>query len=124
LSGDPYPKSAQLARRDRKYTRKVASPKRWQQIIDAKQGPCRVCQMPAPNEMAHLIPRSRGGHDTNWNIIPLCRDCHALFDQYDRDTCLAIVDSLTDDEYAGLVQNQGEQVFEQRFKVDYTRRSA
>ena len=115
----PYPKSQQLARQTKRYTRKVASPKRWQQIIDAKQGPCRVCGKPAPNEMAHLISRARGGHDSEWNLIPLCRDDHALFDQMDRDVCLRICETLTDQEYAGLVEHQGEAVFERRFGVRY-----
>jgi hypothetical protein len=42
VSGEPFPKSAQLARGARRYRRKVASPKQWQAIIAAKQGPCRV----------------------------------------------------------------------------------
>ena len=44
---DPYPKSRQLARGERRYRRKVASAKQWQAIMAAKIGPCRVCCDPA-----------------------------------------------------------------------------
>jgi hypothetical protein len=49
MSGEPYPKGKQLARGQRRYRRKVASPKQWQAIIAAKQGPCRVCCHPNGN---------------------------------------------------------------------------
>ena len=65
----PYTKQAQVAQQGRRYVRKIASPKRWQQIIDAKQGPCRVCDAPGPCEMAHLVSRSQGGSDTEANTV-------------------------------------------------------
>jgi len=121
VAGDPYPKSRQLARYDRRYRRKVAAAKDWQKIQAAKQGPCRVSQKPPPNEMAHLIPRSQGGPDEAWNIVPLSRGVHTLFDGRHTQTVLRVLASLTDDEYAGLVQHGGEGVFERHFRVEYQR---
>ena len=49
--------------------------------VDA-EGRCRVCGGPNP-EAAHLIPRSRvrpGAGEHPDNIVPLDRECHALFD--------------------------------------------
>ena len=82
----PFPKGVQLARQTKRYRRKVASPKRWQQIAEVKQGPCRVCGHPAPNQLAHLVSRAHGGSDTEANVVPLCQDCHRLFDGYDQTT--------------------------------------
>lgn len=46
---------------------------------------CRVCGWSGALDAAHIIPRSRisigfGGEDAR-NIVPLCRSCHASFDQ-------------------------------------------
>lgn len=117
----PYSKSTQLARGERRFHRKVASPKRWAVIADEKQGPCRVCGAAAPNELAHLIGRAQGGPDRSWNIAPLCRLHHALFDQRDATVCRTVCESLTDEEYAGLVEHAGENVFEARFGIKYER---
>lgn len=69
----PFSKETQLARQTKRYHRKVASPKRWEGIAAAKQGPCRVCGKAAPNELHHLIPRSQGGSDTESNMVPMCK---------------------------------------------------
>jgi hypothetical protein len=114
-----YTKEMQLARAERRYTRKVASPKRWAAIADAKQGPCRVCNAPPPNELHHLVPRAIGGSDTESCIAPLCRDCHALVSAGDKAACAALRRSLTDAEYAYCVETLGEARFESRFPVDW-----
>lgn len=121
MSGDPYPKTRQLARGERRYTRKVAGPKRWQQIAAAKQGRCRVTGAPPPNQLAHIIGRAQGGPDSEWNIIPLSQTAHVLFDAREPETCRIVCQSLTDQEYAGLVAFGGEQVFERRFGIRYER---
>jgi 5-methylcytosine-specific restriction endonuclease McrA len=44
---------------------------------------CRACVRAHAVDAAHIIPRSRisiGGEDER-NIIPLCRACHAAYDQ-------------------------------------------
>lgn len=118
----PRPKSAQLARGERKHYRKVASPKRWQAIIDAKRGPCRVCERPAAAvQFHHLIPRAHGGSDTENNITPLCLACHGLVEQRDRPACRLLAESLTDGEYSYVVETFGEGFFERRLGIVYER---
>lgn len=117
----PFPKQAQLARTAKRYKRKVASAKRWQQIFEAKQGPCRVCAAPPPNQMAHLVSRAHGGSDTEANVVPLCQDCHRLFDGYDQETCEQVAASLTDAEYALCVERLSEGGWERRFRVRFKR---
>lgn len=89
----PYPKTVQLARKERRYRRKVASPKQWQAILAAKQGPCRLCSAPPPSQMHHLIPRDRGGSDVAENIVPLCAKCHGLVEARDKTACQRLVAS-------------------------------
>jgi hypothetical protein len=76
---------------------------------------------PPPNDLAHLISRAQGGPDSEWNIVPLSRDAHTRFDARDPVVCLMVLESLTDQEYAGLVSFAGENVFEQRFGVQFER---
>ena len=121
MSGDPYPKAVQLARQEKRYHRTVASAKQWEKLHAEKQGPCWVTLMPPPNELAHLISRAQGGPDAAWNLIPLTRAAHSLFDMRDPDTCRAVCESLTDEEYAGLIEFAGEGVFERRFGIAYER---
>lgn len=127
MSGDldlparPFSKEAQTARASRRYHRTVASPKRWQAIIAAKMGPCRCCSAPAPNELHHLIPRSQGGSDTESCLVPLCRDCHLLVESRDPGAGMKLALSLSDDEYAFMVEHGGEGVLERRLGVVYSR---
>lgn len=123
MAGDPFPKEQQLRRGVRKYTRKVASPKRWQQIADAKQGPCRVCGGHGfgANELHHVVPRAIGGSDTEANIVPLCHDCHERVTRRDRTACAALRRSFTDAEYAYVVEKLGEARFEDRYPVRWER---
>lgn len=130
LSGDaqPRPKSAQLARGARRYRRKVASPKRWQAIIDAKQGPCRACNDPATNgrlygliQFHHLVARVHGGDDLADNIVPLCPVCHDAVTRRDAGAADLMLRSLTDAEYAYAIQRGGEDYFERAYGLRYTR---
>lgn len=130
MSGDldlparPYPKSTQLVRGQRRYHRKVASARRWQQIIDAKGSVCRSCNAPPPNQLHHLIPRAQGGSDTESNIIPLCQECHGLVTRNDADTIRAMLASLSDDEYAYAIEHGGESFFERSYGLKYDRAAA
>lgn len=117
----PFWKSVQLARQERRYKRKVAGAKRWQQIQEAKQGPCRCCRAPAPSELHHLVPRSQGGSDTEANLVPLCRGCHQLVEARDHQAGAVLARSLTDSEYAYAVDMYGEGFFERRLGVRYAR---
>jgi hypothetical protein len=81
--GGATPKSKQLARGERRYRRKVASPKQWQAIMAAKMGPCRVCEadgVPWHPDYGvayhHLVSRQDGGDDVARNIVPVCFGHH------------------------------------------------
>lgn len=124
MSGDPHPKETQLARGERRYRRKVASPKQWQAIIEAKIGPCRICCDPASNgskfskvHMHHVVSRARGGDDCADNIVPLCPDCHEKVSQLDREHLAVLAASLEDAEYAYVVGKLGEAGMERTFGV-------
>ena len=121
MAGQPFSKEQQLARKERRYTRKVASPKRWAAIADAKQSHCRVCNAAPPNELHHLVPRGIGGSDTESNIVPLCEGCHRAVTGSDKAACAALRRSLTDAEYAYCVETLGEARFESRYPVEYRR---
>jgi 5-methylcytosine-specific restriction endonuclease McrA len=118
---EPFTKEQQLARGERRYTRKVAGPKRWQAIIDAKQGPCRACGDHAcgPIEFHHLVPRAIGGGDTESNIVPLGQECHRLVTVRDKEACRNLRLSLTDAEYAYAVDTLGEARFDSRYPVEW-----
>lgn len=123
----PLTKEAQLARGERRYRRKVASPKRWQQIIDAKRGPCRVCGKTSDISFHHLLPKGSPWHgaDHESNIVPLCGDgtrgCHGLVEHRDAAAMRALVLSLTDAEYAHCAEKGGESFFERRYGITYER---
>jgi 5-methylcytosine-specific restriction endonuclease McrA len=128
VSGDPYPKARQLARGQRRYRRKIASPKAWQAITAAKIGPCRVCCDPCANgrmygriTFHHLVPRDFHGDDAPDNIVPLCQDCHWRVTALQPIPCRALCASLTDAEYAYAVEKVGEDVFERIYGIEYER---
>jgi hypothetical protein len=124
----PRPKSAQLARGQRRYRRKVASPKQWQAIIAAKIGPCRVCCDPCANgrmygrvQFHHVVARNHGGDDTADNIVPLCRACHFFITARRPSDCRRLVECLTDAEYAYMIQRGGEDYAERAYGIEYRR---
>jgi 5-methylcytosine-specific restriction endonuclease McrA len=124
LSGEPYPKGKQLARGERRYRRKVASPKAWQSIIAAKQGPCRVCCHPNGNghglglvQFHHLIPRVHGGDDVPDNIVPLHAACHSAVTSRAPGALQSVSRSLTDAEYAYVIGKLGEGALARLFGV-------
>ena len=107
MSGEPFPKSAQLARGQKRYRRKVASNKRWQQLQDEKIGPCRICTDPGTNgsvhgkiQLHHIVPRDQGGDDVAENLVPLCPDCHGKVTRLDASFIVALELSLTPEERA------------------------
>ena len=75
---EPYPKTRQLARGERRHLRKLASRKEWDKIVAEKRGQCLICErlgvrpVSAYMEWHHLVPRARGGDDVAANIVPLC----------------------------------------------------
>ena len=128
MAGEPFSKDAQLARGERRYRRKVASPKAWQAIIDAKQGPCRVCKLiesqfsidlRGPIQYHHLLARgaSTGGDDVADNIVPLHFVCHECVTTRVPSALAALAASLTHSEYAYLLEKVGEPGIERLFGV-------
>lgn len=87
---EPFSKERQLARGERRYRRKVASPKQWQAIVEAKGAACVICTLDlelrgpdplyfslcGPREMHHLVARAQGGDDMADNIVCLCQRHH------------------------------------------------
>lgn len=124
----PRPKAVSLARGDRRYKRVVASPKRWQQIIDAKKGPCRCEDAPAPCDgriqYHHLLDRAHGGGDVPDNIVPVCDSHHRRITIRDAAVSRVLLSSLTDGEYAYLVTEGGNDIFERAYGLVYERVAA
>lgn len=115
---DPYPKTRQLARGERRYRRKVASPKQWAAIRAEKLGRCRLCNaLPFHSQLHHLVSRARGGDDVADNLIPLCAKCHELVTRLSTDECEALATELTDAEYAYCVAKLGEGAMGRLFNV-------
>jgi hypothetical protein len=124
LSGAPDPKSRSLARGERRYRRKVASPKQWQTIIAAKTGPCRVCDLRDGglrgfNEYHHLVERDAPhfGDDVADNIVPLHSVCHAAVTAGVLSARRKLAESLSDAESSYCVAKLGEDALERLFGV-------
>ena len=123
MSGEPYPKAQQLARGERRYRRKVASPKQWQAIIAEKRGPCRCkswCQG-MPVEFHHLVSRQNGGDDVAANIVPICSTHHRLLTARSEHEARKLLGSLSDAEYAYMIERGGEDYPERAYGVRYER---
>lgn len=141
MAGQPFSKESQLSRGTRRYHRKVAPPKRWQQIISAKGDVCRICawilenpklaeeyevtlaECGLPVSYHHTVDRSDGGSDTEANIVPVggsgTTGHHGMVTRLHRGACAAFRAALTDDEYAYGVDVLGEGRFEARYPVRY-----
>ena len=124
----PDPKSRTLTRGRPKYRRIVAGPKRWQAIADEKLGPCRVCGDSGANgrlygkiQLHHLVSRQDGGDDVPENIVPLCPLDHAKVTQRDSGVALILLLSLSDAEYAYMVERGGETYAERAYGLVYSR---
>ena len=121
----PFPKSLQLRRNERRYRRKVASPKQWQAILESKcrNRACRVCGLRSSYalEAHHLVPRDRGGDDVPANIVGLCNECHCLVEERQPIPVRCLLASLQDDEYAYAVEKAGEGFAERVYGVEYER---
>src|SRR5690349_10190101 len=119
----PFPKSKQLHRGERRYRRKVASPKQWQAIWEAKRGPCRACSFRAPAAIDphHLVLREHGGDDVPDNIVPVCRRCHEALHNRAPAIARLLLTRLSDAEYAYMVERGGEDYAERAYGIEYGR---
>ncbi len=117
----PFSKSEQLARGPKRPKRLVASKKRWAEIAARKQGPCKGCLAPPPNQLHHVISRAHGGADTEANIIPLCLYCHQKITEHDAEMSRIVVARLDDSEYSYAIEHGGEGFFERAYGLKYVR---
>jgi len=108
VAGQPDPKSRSLARGERRYRRKVASPKQWVQIAAAKGGTCRLCGR-YPVQYHHLVERDAPhfGDDVADNIVPLCGTDHTLVTDRHKLALYRLGEALTDAEYAYVIGKLG-----------------
>ena len=124
MSGEPHPKSEQLARGERRRGRIIATAKGWEKIVAAKQAPCRICRDAGSNgsvhsriEFHHLVPRAQLGDDVADNIVPLCSLCHRAVTLRLPIPLQLLAGKLTDSEYAYIVHKLGEGASERLFGV-------
>lgn len=109
---EPFPKSRQLARGERRYRRKVASPAQWQRIMEEKGATCRIAERfdvhDTHIEYHHLLSRAQGGDDVAANIVPLCESHHRLITTRSPYMLKVLAELLSDAEYAYIVGKLGE----------------
>ena len=128
----PYTKEAQLERPRKRYRRVVASRKQWEAIIAEKSGPCRVddalgnypLDCYGHIEHHHIVARSDAGDDVAANIAPLCEKHHGLITGRELAACRVFVGSLSDAEYAYMVQRGGEDYPERAYGITFERGGA
>ncbi len=46
-----------------------------EQVRKKYSNQCYFCEKPSTT-LHHIIPKSLGGKDQEWNLIPLCEGCH------------------------------------------------
>lgn len=100
----------------------------WPAIVAAKQGPCRAHVQPASNGhhfgvvgFWRVVHPDDGGADTNDNIVPVCDECRRWLAVRQRTTVKALLASLTDAEYAYLIEHGGADYAERAYGVSYAR---
>jgi len=60
-------------------------------LLDYFDGECAYCGNPAES-WDHIVPVSKGGTTTPWNIVPACRSCNSRKRDRDPDDWLASID--------------------------------
>ena len=134
MSGTPDWKPDQLARAGagkKPYRRKVAGRKRWEQIRDAKLGPCVICtwlgvKQELPSSLHHAVPKDRGGADCESNCVPVCGDGtrghHGRLEAGDPQACQAFAAAIQEydgDAYSYAVEKLGEDGFLRLYRVRF-----
>lgn len=66
--------------RERGKPRRAISPASSAQRDKTRLAPCVRCKRPDRSTPAHLIDRSLGGDDDPRAVVPLCLECHRLYD--------------------------------------------
>jgi 5-methylcytosine-specific restriction endonuclease McrA len=111
--------------RRKKYRRKVASPKRWAAILDAKVSECRACGGREQLDAHHIVRKGSPffGDDTESNVIGLCRACHDDFHRGDKKVRKILRYRFTDEETAYATQRGGETYLDERYWDPFKDRS-
>ena len=121
----PDPKPARLPRKP--YRRQVASRKQWARIAAEKTGPCRVCgsvgngRVESKIKLHHVVSRAHFGGDTADNIVPLCLSCHDRVTRREPLPSYGLLLTLTDAEYAYMIEHGGELYAERAYGLRYAR---
>lgn len=55
---------------------------------------------------AHIIRRSQGGPDEEWNIVCGCISCHTAFDKYEIGLPCHVKKRLTDEQYGAYMKTR------------------
>src|SRR5262249_20345403 len=116
-----YSKESQLSRGERRYRRKVASPKQLQAIRAAKCLSRRVCSTVLSVQSHHIVPRDRFGDDIADNIAGLCASCHDGVGMREVRHCRLLLSRLSDAEYTSAVGKLGEGGLEALYGVEFER---
>ncbi len=45
-------------------------------VLNKYNNACAICKSKDKLVLHHVIPRTKGGKDVEWNLIVLCKDCH------------------------------------------------
>lgn len=119
---EPFSKERQLARGERRYRRKVASPKQWQAIRAEKGETCRLYKINTrihelPTHYHHLVSRAALGDDVADNLVPLCGLCHTFVTRRSAPHLKQLAAALTDAEYAYVTSKLGEGGMQRLFGV-------
>lgn len=123
----PHGKAEALKRGERRYRRKVASPKQWAAIHAALSSEwCFVCGNPFGRgwqsmQAHHLVSRAALGDDVIENLVPLHEECHKLVTERDVASLAALAASVneSDARYAYCISKLGENAMERLFGVTY-----
>lgn len=51
-------------------------------LREIKKWPCVACKIHNQSDPAHIRSKGCRGPDIEWNVIPLCRNCHSLQHQH------------------------------------------
>lgn len=113
-----FSKQDQTSRGPRRSSRIKATRTQWAELHALKQGPCRVCGAPPPNQLHHTVKRSQGSGDVPDCLVPLCAVCHDAVEKHDPTACQKVAASLTGQERAYILSLKGRGWLETMYHVN------
>jgi 5-methylcytosine-specific restriction endonuclease McrA len=72
-------------------------------------------------QLHHVVSRAHGGADTADNIVPLCLPCHDAITRREPLPSYGMLLTLTDAEYAYMIERGGELYAERAYGLRYSR---